>query len=179
MLLDRRHGAVAMTALCLALAEPAVELWRIHPYEVAHFSPLVGGPGGARRLGFPQVEDYWATGYRRGLAWIDAHAESGAGVAEGVAEHLLFLEGPLRLRPDRVLVRASSPFRPDPGEEVTRNFFAVAAQRPVYLMYITRPAWYGPIVLAAEERKPIYVEGPPGAPLLKIHRFAPATAAGP
>jgi hypothetical protein len=144
LLLDSRRGATAMVALSLALLEPAVELARIHPHQVAHFNPLVGGPAGARRLGFPQVEDYWATGYRRGLAWIDAHAE------------------------------ASSPFRPDPGEEVARNFFAVAAQRPVYLMYTTRTSWYGPIVQAAEEREPIYLEGPPGAPLLKIHRFAPA-----
>ncbi len=179
VLLSSERRTAVVVALSLALLEPGVELALIHPHEVAHFNPLVGGPAGARRLGFPQVEDYWATGYRRGLAWIDAHAEPGAAVAAGVAEHLLFLEGPLRLKPDRVLLRASSPFRPDPGPEVRQNFFAVAAQRPVYLMYTTRESWYGPIVLEAELREPVHVEGPPGAPLLKIHRFGPAPTAGP
>jgi hypothetical protein len=175
LLASGRRGA-AVAALSLALVEPGVELARIHPHEVAHFNPLVGGPAGARRLGFPQVEDYWATGYRRGLAWIDAHAEPGARVAAGVAEHLLFLEGPLRLKPGRLLLRASSPFRSDPGPEVFRRFFAEAGQHPVYLMYVTRESWYGPIVLEAEKREPVYVEGPAGAPMLKVHRFGPAAA---
>ena len=150
-----------------------MELALIHPHEVAHFSPLVGGPAGAKRLGFPQVEDYWATGYRRGLEWIQANAEPGAYVAAGVAEHLLALEAPLRLTPDHKLVRASSPFRPDPGPEVTEAFFAIAKQTPIYLMYTTREAWYNPIIHQAELLDPIYTEGPPGAPLLKIVRFSP------
>jgi 4-amino-4-deoxy-L-arabinose transferase-like glycosyltransferase len=56
-LVRRRPRPVGAAALALLVLSAGVQLVRHHPHDLAYYSEIVGGPSGARRLGFETT--YW------------------------------------------------------------------------------------------------------------------------
>jgi len=149
---------VAAIALVAGAAAPgACATVRSHPHGCAWFNALVGGLPGAQRRGYPEATDYWGGSYWQGVAWLDAHAEPGARIWTPIAGTIVSSIAPVALRPDlAVLSPADVDLRGD-----------------LYVMYITRPAFYDPFVRRIEAgHPPIHRITVDGAPILAIHRFA-------
>lgn len=158
----------ARTALCLAgavaLFVPVIA-WsaRNHPNQLAYYNPLVGRLPGARERGYMQATDYWGSSYRQGVDWLNAHvAEQAPLLVVGVAEHIVFYVHQTAL--DRRIALVSV-------DTVTPAFLA-AAERPVYLMHITREEWYGELTQVADAHLvPVHEIVVDGAAILKIQRL--------
>jgi 4-amino-4-deoxy-L-arabinose transferase-like glycosyltransferase len=150
---------------------------RIHPHQLLHFNFLVGGlPGAAQR--WSDATDYWGASYRQGSRWLSENAESEALVSVPVANHLAFATRRLWLRDDLVFLRM--PMMQDilfPDSLARLQDCAERGERPIYVMYITRPEWYNPLVRVLEQLdiEPVHEILVDGVPILKIHRLDPAS----
>ena len=116
------------------------------PFQHLYYNQFIGGlPGAAQVFGPNEATDYWATSYRQGMEWMEENASYGAVLYTPVAPHLVELTGPLWLRPDIVTWNEA-------GLEQ-----ALSHDRPVYVMFITRPVFYDSIAkYCTETLKPEY-----------------------
>jgi hypothetical protein len=125
-----RVGAALAGLVTLLLA---AEVWTWHPHQSAYFSQILGGLQGAqeiqRRTGVNLwATDYWGSGYRHAMRWMNGSLPAGAAVhlAVGRPEEQFVHNLP---RADLVLHRFSATGRPgDFGS--------------VYVAYVTRPEAY-------------------------------------
>ncbi len=113
----RRDSTVLHSLLTVALAggvfvPPATSIARVHPYELAYYSELVGGIQGAARLGFETT--FWADGYQGTLEYINASASAGATVWADAYQVLWAYQDLGRLRKD-IFVPGSDPRDPGVG----------------------------------------------------------------
>lgn len=152
-----RHARTARAATALALvATPLAAAASTHPDGIAYWNAFAGGLSGARARGIPDATDYWGSSYWRGLAWLAAHAEPGAGVLVPLATHVARCGAPVQAPDGPPVLRAGDP----PAD-------------PVYLMYVTRSAAYGPLLRAFDgERPPAHEILCQGVPILRILRLA-------
>lgn len=60
---------LAGTMLLLVLAPSVAALSNLHPYQLAYYNALAGGPAGARRLGLETI--YWGGGYQAALPYLN------------------------------------------------------------------------------------------------------------
>jgi hypothetical protein len=135
---------------------------RAHPNELVYYSPLVGRLAGAQARGLPDATDYWGNSYRQGMDWLNANvADREPALIVGVAEHIVFysfqvsLDRRIRLEPRAKLAPAE----------------LAKIDRPVYLMYITRPGWYPAEVRDYDARlQPVHQITVDGGVILKILR---------
>jgi 4-amino-4-deoxy-L-arabinose transferase-like glycosyltransferase len=69
----QRHGRFAAPALAtvmgLALASPAIEMVRLHPYEYTHFNRIEGGVGAAEN---EYMLDYWGLSFKQAAQQLRA-----------------------------------------------------------------------------------------------------------
>ena len=65
------HRGLATVALGVGLALPALDLVRLHPYQMTYFNSLVGGLEGAN--GKYEI-DYWVLSYREAIEWVNDRA---------------------------------------------------------------------------------------------------------
>lgn len=144
-------GGVALVCLAPGVWATATT----HPHGIAYFNAFVGGLEGAQTRGVREATDYWGNSYWEGLAWLDAHAEENATLIVPIARHIVDCAAPVRLRSDLHLPRDGS------GE----------ASLPLYVMYITRPGWYTPLIAELDARPPTHEIRVQGAPILRIHRL--------
>jgi hypothetical protein len=114
--------------------------WHInnHPYQVVFFNSVVGGLKGAQEEGFmgakfTEATDYWGASYRKGLEWLNAHAEPDSYFFVGVAEHII------NYTPSS-WIRSDLNFRE--MEELINLIQTLPRKRSMYLMYVTRPGHY-------------------------------------
>jgi hypothetical protein len=136
----------------LALVPGAMATARTHPNGICYFNALVGGLDGARARGIPDACDYWGNSYWQGLAWVNEHAEAGAGVMAPLAAHVVRAAAPVKLRKDLALASSTA--------------------TPLYVMYVVREAFYGPFVRVLDrEREPVHEIRVDGAPILRIQRI--------
>lgn len=122
--------AIAVPALAIVMAFPLV---RSHPFETAYWNAISGESA--------EMGDYWAVSYRKGMEWLNAHAERDAFLAVPIAEHTVALPAPGRLRPDIRLLRYAPPTRPTQKPERLALLRSMAATRPVYVMSVLRENW--------------------------------------
>ncbi|MCP4038966.1 MAG: hypothetical protein GY733_18650 [bacterium] len=66
-----RARAVASIVLGLVLAWPAIDLYRLHPYQMTYFNRWVGGVEGATGS---YETDYWLLSYREAMEWVNERA---------------------------------------------------------------------------------------------------------
>jgi dolichyl-phosphate-mannose-protein mannosyltransferase len=150
--LTRRSGVAAALVAVLALTPLVVSDLRLHPYEDAYFSEMIGGLRGARSMGIEWASDYWGNSYLEAVGWANGNLERGAIVIAPIAGHLLAYNG---LRPDIAVQRGRT----------------VPVGRPAYLIYITREDFYPPWLKPFDARRADRVIGREGVPLLKIYKL--------
>lgn len=145
-----------------------------HPFQICYWSSVVGGYGGAYEKGLPGASDYWGMSYRLGIEWLNDHASPGSHLAVPVIEHAVRLVAPQRLRDDLELLPLTTPFAPtiEPGRLAQTR--ALAAEAPVYVMFVDRRPWRNELMvdcLAHLEPQVVWTLG--GAPVLFIYRYDP------
>ena len=96
--------ALALMALLL-LAPGVVGIARWHPYELAYYSAVIGGPRGAAALGLEST--YWSATYAHFLPVLNETAPTGATVwvMPNSYDVMFYYQAAGRLRPDLVLLR--------------------------------------------------------------------------
>lgn len=153
----RLAPAAATLVWALALVPCAVATVATYPYGSCYFNAFAGGLDGARRRQVPDATDYWGLSYWEGLDWLRREAERGAAVLVPVAGHVAEAAAPVRARADLSVNRVAE------GE----------SPPAVYVMFIRRPNFYGPLPRMVEAaRAPAKEVLVQGAPILAIHRFA-------
>jgi len=153
-----RTAAAAALASAVG-ANAAAAIVRYHPYETAYFNRFVGGLSGAARV-FPEATDYWGGSYRQGLEWLGQHAENGSALFVAVHPHIVGLVSEWWLRPGIELIDSSG-YEP-----------ALAARRPLYVMFVTRPEFYDDIARKCEANlAPVHQILVDGHPILSIYRL--------
>ncbi len=168
-------AAAALALLSLCPGTLALAVARSHPFEIADWSPLVGGLAGARQRGLPQAGDYWGLSYRLGLRYLERHALPGAVLAVPIVQHAVAVTAQSRLRPDIGLLAITVPHFPMIPPERLAVVREVAQQRPVYVMFVLRADWANELTRECSERlRPIAEWRHDGVPVLQIYRY-PAT----
>ncbi len=155
-------GLKAATLLILVFNTAGIQ--RVYnQYEYLYYNRLIGGLSGAREMfGDFEVTDYWASSYRKGMAWLNANAEQDANLYVPVADWLAQITGPLYLRPDIQILDGENP-----GS-------ISEAQGPVYVMFVTRSGFYDEIAYAlSREHQPDYEIVVDGVSILQIHKIQP------
>lgn len=176
----RLAGVGVCAAVGLLLS---AEIWSWHPHQSAYFSQVIGGLRGAqaiqRRTGLNLwATDYWGSGYRRAVQWMNARLPPGAQVLIAVG------------RPGEHFVHSLP--RPDLRPRFLRKDGPAGESAVVFVAYVTRPELY-PVWLRGIRTapNPAFLEGTPsgnvglvdnpdfpvqhefrvrGAPILKIVR---------
>lgn len=150
-LLPRMGNAGRWPAVAIAVAGPMVSAALQMPTPLGYYSPLVGGPAGAARLGMEPTY-YWDALGARELAWLNEHTPAGSKVRfASYPTSWLYLKRTGKLQP------AILPS--DPG----RFAWYVVQNRPGAMSDLDRG-------LLAESR-PRYVEKRWGAPVLWIFAY--------
>jgi hypothetical protein len=147
----------------VALLSCTIVTVRTHPNGICYFNSIVGGLEGAQDAGIPEATDYWGNSYWQGVGWLNEHAEDGTCLLVPLAPEVVECARRVRLRPDIKLQRDDLP---DPAA-------------PLYVMYITRKSWYGPLIHELERSggnvaHEVRVQG---GVILRIHRFGEAALA--
>ncbi len=168
-----RRPARALLAVA-ALLPGAWTMLATHPFQIAYWNALAGGPRGAYQKDLPQAGDYWGMSYRLGLRWLNEHAEPDALLAVPVVEHAVRLVAPVRLRPDIRLLPVTNPFTPRIAPERLERTREAARTWPLYVMFVERRDWMNELMLECLTRlEPEVVWGLDGAPVLRIYRYSP------
>lgn len=146
-----------------------------HPFQVCYWNALAGGYGGAYEQGLPQASDYWGMSYRLGIDWLNDNAPPGSHLAVPVIEHAVRLVAPQRLRDDLELLALTTPFAPtiEPGRLAQTR--ALAAEAPVYVMFVDRRSWRNELMVdCLAHLEPQVVWTLDGAPVLFLYRYDPS-----
>lgn len=167
---ERRVAAVAVGVA--AVASGVAGIARMHPFENAYWNVFAGGTRGTHERRIPQAGEYWATSYRQGIEWLNAHAPQGAAIAVPIAEQTVAVAAPLRMRRDLELVPYDPPrARPDPDR--LPKLAARARQQPVYVMFIRRDENGNELTRACVGGlKPVAEWSRDGVPLMQIYSLA-------
>lgn len=146
-----------------------------HPFQICYWNALVGGYGGAYEKGLPGASDYWGMSYRVGIDWLDENAPPGAYLAVPVIEHAVRLVARQRLRDDLRLLRLTTPFAPTIEPRRLARTRALAAEAPVYVMFVDRRAWRNELMVdCLVHLEPQVLWSLDGAPVLFIYRYDPS-----
>lgn len=165
--LERR---TALAAAVVAIVPGIAGIVHMHPFEDAYWNFLIGGVRGAQR--YPQSGEYWATSYRQGLEWINAHAPQGSALAVPIAEQTVAIAAPWRLRRDVELVRYA-PAVPPYDPERLPHLIERAQRQPVFVMFIRRDENGNELTRAClAGLKPAAQWSRDGVPLLEIYSLA-------
>lgn len=165
-----RPASVAL--LIAVIASCGWSVVRTHPWQLAYWNSLVGGLAGARARGLPQAGDYWASSYRQGVAWINAHAERGAALAVPIAEHTVRIVAPARLRRDIDLLHIAPAGHPGLEPNAAHILGTAALMRPVYVMFVLRDDWENPLTMELQRTaRPVASWSVDGADVLRIYRL--------
>lgn len=154
------HRLVRVAAVGAAVAPGLVVTAATHPNGICYYNGLIGGLGGAAKAGILDATDYWGNSYWQGLDWLNENAEPEAGLIVPVAEHVVACVVPVKLRADLVFL---------PRELVRSGDL----RGPVYVMFITRPGQYGPMLveLLRENIPPAHTIRVQGGVILEILRL--------
>ena len=151
-------------AVLLILAFNLVGIQRVYnQYEYLYYNRLIGGLSGAREVfGDFEATDYWASSYRKGMAWLNVNAEQNASLYVPVADWLAQITGPLYLRPDIQILDGKNP------SSVSE------AGGPVYIMFVTRSGFYDELAYTlSQEHQPAYQIIVDGVSIMQIHQIQP------
>ena len=153
-----KWNKVASSILLVCLVANLAEIYiRYNPFQYIYYNQIVGGFAGARNIfGNDNTSDYWATSYRRGITWLNDHAAQNSTVYVPLAGWTIDIAGPLWIRPDLHIL----PYTADAEK--------VLATKNLYIMFITREAFYNDVTSACENLTPIYQIKLEGLPLLEI-----------
>lgn len=171
---ERFHHRLKAVGLLLVLLPGAWATLSSHPFQIAWWNSLAGGPAGAYAGNLPQAGDYWGMSYRQGLRWLNENAEPDALLAVPVIEHAVRLVAPERLRKDILLLPITSPLSPQIPKDRLERTLEAARSRPLYVMFVERRDWMNVLMVDCLERlQPEVVWGLEGAPVLRIYRYIP------
>ncbi|MFH2002614.1 MAG: glycosyltransferase family 39 protein [Planctomycetota bacterium] len=152
----RRFSAAALIG-CVAVLPCLAATIRTFPNGLCYFNFIVGGLKGAQERDIQPSTDYWGNSYWQGLEWLNRNAEPGSGLLVPVAGHIVKFAAPVRLREDIRLCHSAMETLP----------------APMYVMYITRPEWYGPMIQELElTRAPVHEIQVDGATILRIYEVS-------
>lgn len=153
-------------------------VWTIlttHPFQICYWNALVGGHGGAYEKALPGASDYWGMSYRLGIDWLNENAPPGSYLAVPVIEHAVRLVAPQRLRDDLKLLHLTTPFAPTIDPRRLAQTRALAAEAPVYVMFVDRRAWRNELMVdCLVHLEPQVVWSLDGAPVLFVYRYDPS-----
>jgi len=80
------RGKFAVVLLTLLLITPGLlGILRLHPFEYTYYNIFIGGEGGAASS---YELDYWCTGYRQAIGFVNTEADDGARVLVSGPDHL-------------------------------------------------------------------------------------------
>ena len=129
-----------------------------HPYQYIYFNSLVGGSRGAEKV-FKQgeVTDYWAVSYRDGIRWLNRVAPQDAMLDVPIGDYLVNIPAANWLRKDITLIS-------DAQVDEFRG-----SGRTIYVMHITRPAFYKAVAESCLGVKPVYQKKVDGVSVMQIH----------
>ena len=181
-------GQRLATLVSLRLRKPLKVLWTLcwllpsswatlasHPFQIAWWNSLAGGPAGAYARDLPQAGDYWGMSYRHGIRWLNENAPPGSLLAVPVIEHAVRLVAQERLRDDIVLLPITSPLSPRIPPERLQKTVEASLDRPLYVMFVERRDWMNALMADCLQRlEPEVVWELDGAPILRIYRYQPA-----
>ena len=160
--LERR---VALAAATIAIVPGLVGILHMHPFEDAYWNALRGARS------FPQSGEYWATSYRQGIDWLNAHAPQHSALAVPIAEQTVAIAAPFRLRKDIELVRyapAAPPYDPQRLPHLVER----AQRQPVFVMFIRRDENGNELTRAClKALNPVARWSRDGVPLLEIYEL--------
>jgi hypothetical protein len=160
------------TVLVAALVPGAWQVLATHPFQIAYWNVLAGGPAGARAADLPQAGDYWGMSYRLGMRWLNEHAPENALLAVPVIEHAVRLVASERLRPDIQLLPVTTPYSPLIAPERLAGTRELAQERPVYVMFVERRDWLNLLMVdCLRTLEPEVAWNLDGAPVLSIYRY--------
>jgi len=160
--------------LVLVLVPGAWATLASHPFQIAWWNSLTGGPAGAYARELPQAGDYWGMSYRQGLRWLNENAPPHTLLAVPVIEHAVRLVAPERLREDILLLPITSPLSPRIPSDRLGRIVEAARSRPVYVMFVERRDWMNELMADCLGRlQPEVVWEIEGAPVLRIYRYVP------
>lgn len=159
--------------LSVPIASVAWATIATHPFETVYWNAFIGGYSGAREREIPQAGDYWGVSYRHGLGWMNRYAPPNSVLVVTIAGHTVRMVAPVRLRPD---IRVVEPPRVSVADALRwpERYGAIAAKRPVYVMFVLREEWRTPLDVDAETRlvpEAAWVRD--GAPVLLLYRYRP------
>lgn len=147
----RRLATCGLVGAFAAVA--AAPIASMHPYHGAFLNAAANAIAGPRTEEWIEVE-YWGGPYREGVAWLARHAEPDAEVCVPIAAHVAAAQSEVQ----HIAAGCESDWFRD-------------ASRPVYLMFITRKAWYRDTLIPEIERDydPIFEIRRQQATLLRIY----------
>jgi hypothetical protein len=153
--------AAGVMIVGLIAAQTAAIAVNYGAYQHIYFNSLYGGlQGAAHKFGETETTDYWGATYRPAMLWLSRHAEAEAVVYVPVGDWLVQMTAPLYLRED---IQALGKQDAALLEEM---------DRPVYVMFITRPGFYDEVALdCVQNRTPLHEIAVQGVPLLQIYRL--------
>jgi hypothetical protein len=164
--LERR---AALAAAAITIVPGLAGIIHMHPFEDAYWNALRG----ART--FPQSGEYWATSYRQGIDWLNAHAPQHSALAVPIAEQTVAIVAPFRLRRDIELVRYA-PATPPYDPQRLPHLVARARRQPVFVMFIRRDENGNELTRACiGGLKPVAQWSRDGVPLLDIYELKGVT----
>lgn len=166
-----RALALGLVGLCFG----PVVAWNVrnHPNQVAYFNTLIGGLGGAQRMGLPHATDYWGVSYRQGMRWLNEHARRGSLLMVAIADHLVEMPRGLWLRKDIAIQNISGLF-PAKYPPLLADLEPLYVSWPgeVYVMYFTHRRQYRPWIRQLDRRhRPVHQITVDGGVILKILRI--------
>jgi hypothetical protein len=132
------------------------------PFQHLYYNKIIGGLSGASKVfGENEATDYWATSYRNGMEWLEQNISGEAFLYTPVAPWLVDLAGPLWLSEQIEIVN-----------EISLNSYQQSFDKPIYVMFITRPVFYDRVARYCEDDlDPIYTIKIDGIDLLYIYQL--------
>jgi len=147
--------------LCLLIAlNTAITIKDFGTYQYIYFNKLYGGlPGGKAFFGPEEATDYWGSTYRKGMQWLNKNAGQNSKLYVPIADHIVKLMDSSWLRDDIEEIEA---------DQLTSS---LSKGETVYIMFITRPNFYNPIVLdCLASNDPDYEIKVENVPILEIYK---------
>jgi 4-amino-4-deoxy-L-arabinose transferase-like glycosyltransferase len=143
----------------------AIAIAQYYPYSYLYFNGFVGGLRGAERIfGQDETTDYWASSYRQGIRWLNANAPPNALLYVPIAGWVVKLPRNLWLRPD---ISVSI-------EEEELKSLLPNPNRPIYMMFITRPSFYTELINSCfRDKTPVFQIKTAGKTILDVYRIYP------
>ena len=156
-----KYSEIIYGSVCLLLIfNLSYTLISSNPYQYIYYNQFIGGISGAReKFGENEVTDYWGISYRKGIEWLNIHADPNAKVIVPVAGWLVELSGQIWFRDDIEYLTVDTIDALEGLDE------------PIYLMILYRPGFFDQVaVFALNHYEVVFQENHSNVRLMTIYK---------